>query len=176
MPRAVSRPEITQLAFDSLATVADDTQAETGAERTNGAVPLPDAQPFSGTRQQYVLMPGGFQYTLDALLAQPVQEGVADAAGQAERHPIYEQSVSTRPHFDALAHLPPEDGSGDGAGEPAGRGGERNGSAVHRADVYAGRGAGDGLRGSQRDSDRPVSFAGRSGRVRPDEPEPAAPP
>src|SRR5437879_4813819 len=98
----------TQLSFDMLAAVpATDAQDDQAA---NGTEPVTTIQPFSGTRHKFVLIPGGIQYTLDALLAQPVQEGTADETGQAERHPIYEQSVSTQPHFDTLAHLPPEDG------------------------------------------------------------------
>ncbi len=84
MPRAENRPgRFTQLDFDSLATVADDTQAANGAERNGSAVPLPDVQPFSGTRHKFVLRPGGIQYTLDATIDQPTQEvkGATDEEG-----------------------------------------------------------------------------------------------
>src|SRR6266516_4114498 len=62
MPSGENRPgRFTQLDFDSLPTVADATQAEHST-----AVQLPAIQPFSGTRQKFVLKPGGIQYTLDA--------------------------------------------------------------------------------------------------------------
>src|SRR6266536_3124453 len=69
----------TQLAFDSLATVADDTQVEHGS-----AVQRPDIQAFSGTRHAFVLKAGGVQYTLDAALSAPsVQE--AEGATDQDR-------------------------------------------------------------------------------------------
>jgi len=79
MPRAEHRPErFTQLDFDPLAPVVDETPADNGR-----SVTFPDIQPFSGTRHQFVRMPGGIQYTLDAALsAQSAQEGEG-AAGQA---------------------------------------------------------------------------------------------
>jgi len=94
MPRAENRPgRYTQLDFDSLATVeADDAQAENGTEQNGSVVPLPDAQPFGGTRQQYVRMPGGFQFTLDAVMATPEQQ-VEAADGQAERQQTEDKQV-----------------------------------------------------------------------------------
>src|SRR6266852_7463013 len=73
MPRAEHGPgRFTQLDFDSLAAVADDTHSEPGS-----AVQRPDVQPFSGTRHKFVLKAGGVQYTLDAALAdQSVREEV----------------------------------------------------------------------------------------------------
>src|SRR6266700_4130999 len=72
MPRAEHRQgRFTQLDFDSLATVAEDTQPEHGS-----AVQRPDVQPFSGTRHKFVLKPGGIQYTLDAATSAPsTQDG-----------------------------------------------------------------------------------------------------
>src|SRR6266516_1997737 len=86
MSRAEYRPgRFTQLDFDSLATVAGDTQAENGTEPSAAAVPLPAIQPFSGTGHKFVLRPGAIQYTLDAFDAPSAPEGtgVTDAAGSA---------------------------------------------------------------------------------------------
>src|SRR3989440_3153189 len=97
MPGAEHRPgRFTQLDFDSLATVADDTQAEHGT-----AVQLPAIQPFSGTRHTFVLKPGGIQYTLDVLLDQPTQEGTEapDEAGAGQdgaRQPAVQPFSGTR--------------------------------------------------------------------------------
>src|SRR5207248_6104621 len=97
MPRAEHRSgRFTQLDFDSLATVAEDTQAEHAT-----AVQLPAIQPFSGTRHKFVLKPGGIQYTLDVLLDQPTQEGTEapDAAGAGQvgaRQPAVQPFSGTR--------------------------------------------------------------------------------
>src|SRR5438270_3178708 len=97
MPGVEGRPgRFTQLDFDSLATVAEDTQPEHG-----NAVQRPDVQPFSGTRQKFVLKPGGIQYTLDVLLDQPTQEGseAPDAAGVGQdgaRQPVIQPFSGTR--------------------------------------------------------------------------------
>src|SRR6266704_169556 len=97
MPRGENRPgRFTQLDFDSLATVAEDTPA---------AAQLPDVQPYSGTRHKFVLRPGAIQYTLDAALVAPAsQEGQAVAdeveAGQAGlRHDAIRLSSGTRPTY-----------------------------------------------------------------------------
>src|SRR6266700_5747744 len=98
MPRAEHRQgRFTQLDFDSLATVAEDTQPEHGS-----AVQRPDVQPFSGTRHKFVLKPGGIQYTLDAALsAQSTLEekGAPDAAGAGQdgaRQPVIQTFSGTR--------------------------------------------------------------------------------
>src|SRR5437763_6153705 len=83
----------TQLDFDSLAAVADETQAEHAV-----AVHRPDVRPFSGTRHAFVLKPGAIQYTLDAaLLAPSPQEGEEAAAGQAgSRQDVIQPFSGTR--------------------------------------------------------------------------------
>src|SRR5947209_18354191 len=208
MPRGEHRPgRFTQLDFDSLATVAEDTQPEHGS-----AVQRPDGQPFSGARHKFVLKPGGIQYTLDVLLDQPTQEGTEapDAAGagqdgarqpviqpfsgtrhkyslvpggiqytldalfgqatledeaatseQAERQPPYEhpKPATTQFTFDTLAALPSDDVPGAGADEHAGSTPERDSRAVVRPDVRPGDREGDGLRSSQGDSSQPVPVA-----------------
>src|SRR5437660_3913990 len=219
MPKVENTPgRFTQLDFDSLATVADDTQAEHGS-----AVQRPDFQPFSGTRHKFVLKPGGIQYTLDVLLDQPTREGTeapnaagagqdgarqpaiqpfsgtrhkyslvpggiqytldalfgqsdqdkaANTSTQAERQQPYEhpKPATTQFTFDTLEDLPSDDVSGAGAGEHTGSTPERDSRAVVRPDVRSGDREGDGLRSSQGDSSQPVPAAGR--RLRPDEPEP----
>jgi N12 class adenine-specific DNA methylase len=79
-----SSERFTQLGFDALTPAAEDTHAANGADRNAVAVLLPDVQPFSGTRQKYVLVPGGFQHTLDAVIAPPAPQPAA-ADGQAGR-------------------------------------------------------------------------------------------
>src|SRR5947209_9421850 len=187
MPRAEHRPgRFTQLDFDSLATVADDTQTEHGT-----AVQLPALQPFSGTRHKFVLKPGVIQYTLDVLLDQPTQEGTeapdeagagqngtsqpavqpfsgtrhtyslipggiqytldalfgqstqdeeADTSQQADRqqpdeHP---KPAITQCTFDTLEDVPSDDVPGAGAGEHAGSTRDSDSRTVLRRDVRAG--------------------------------------
>jgi len=134
MPRAENSPgRLTQLDFDALATGAGDAQAEHGTERTGVAVQLPAMQPFNGTRHKYVLMPGGFQYTLDATIAEPSLDAAGVPGGQAERQPTYGQPADgqvqpgqtpQRP-LDALAELPSEVAGSVAAGQYAGNGAGR---------------------------------------------------
>jgi hypothetical protein len=91
MPGGEHRPgRFTQLDFDSLATVAEDTQAEHGS-----AVQPIDIQPFSGTRQKFVLKAGGIQYTLDAALSAPsAQEGDETTGDEGTRQDGPRQKVA----------------------------------------------------------------------------------
>src|SRR5258708_39911426 len=109
MPRAENRSErFTQLGFDSLATVADDTEEANGTEQNAVAVQLPDTQPFSGTRHKFVLTPEGIQYTLDALLAQPPQEQVANGSAERQQSDDQHEPDTTHQAAAALAVLPPD--------------------------------------------------------------------
>src|SRR5438270_8912320 len=213
MPRGENRPgRFTQLDFDSLATVAEETPAEAvqlpdiqpfsgtrhkfvlkpgaiqytldaalsaqstleekGATDAAGAgqdgARQPVIQPFSGTRHKYSLVPGGIQYTLDALFGQSDQDEVADTSTQAERQPPYEhpKPATTQFTFDTLADLPSDDVPGAGADEHAGSTRDSDSRTVVRPDVRSGDREGDGLRSSQGDSSQPVPAAGR--RLSPD--------
>ncbi len=146
MPRAENRSgQFTQLDFDSLTTVAGDTQAANGTEQNAVAVQLPDTQPFSGTRHKFVLTPEGIQYTLDALLAQPPQEQAANGSEERRQSDDQHEPDTTQQASAALAELP-----------------------SNRARDATSRSLGDRA--------RPVLPAGRRGRVKPDEPEPARQP
>jgi N12 class adenine-specific DNA methylase len=134
MPSAENSPgRLMQLDFDALATGAGDTQAEHGTERTGVAVQLPATQPFNGTRHTYVLMPGGFQSTLDALIAAPSLAAAGVPGGQAERQPTDEQPAdeqvqpeqTPQPPLDAPAKLPSEVAGSVAAGQYAGNGAGR---------------------------------------------------
>ena len=82
----------TQLDFDSLAAVADETQAEHAV-----AVHRPDVRPFSGTRHAFVLKPGAIQYTLDAALsAQPAQEAEGATGEDVPRRAAIQPFRGTR--------------------------------------------------------------------------------
>src|SRR6266568_9669901 len=79
MSRTEYRPgRFTQLDFESQAVVASpdapEGQAADGRQQDGNSVEQPVIQPFSGTRQRFALMPGGIQYTLDAVFAQPARE------------------------------------------------------------------------------------------------------
>src|SRR6266699_6330007 len=107
MPGAENRSsQVMQLDFDALATVADDTQTENGTERNGVAVQPPDVQPFSGTSYKYVLMPGGFQSTLDALFAQPPQEEAANGSVARQHSDDQHEPDTSHQASAALAELP----------------------------------------------------------------------
>src|SRR5438270_3109650 len=216
MPRGENRPgRFTQLDFDSLATVAEETPAEAvqlpdiqpfsgtrhkfvlkpggiqytldaalsaqstleekGATAAAGAgqdgARQPVIQPFSGTRHKYSLVPGGIQYTLDALFGQATLEDEAATSEQAERQQTHEhpKPAISQFAFDTLADLPSDDVPGNGADEHARGDAGRGGAATRRPAVQPRDCAPDGVRGSLGDSTRAIPAAGRG--TRRDEPE-----
>src|SRR6266702_4262382 len=107
MPGAENRSsQVMQLDFDALAAVAADTQTENGTERNGVAVQPPAVQPFSGTSCKYVLMPGGFQSTLDALFAQPHQEEAANGSVARQHSDDQHEPDTSHQASAALAELP----------------------------------------------------------------------
>src|SRR5437588_602200 len=150
----------------------EGTEAPDAAGAGQVGARQPAVQPFSGTRHKYSLVPGGIQYTLDALFAPSTQDEKAAISEPAERQHPYEhpKPATTQFTFDTLADLPSDDVSGAGAGEHTGSTPERDSRTVVRPDVRPGDRKGDGLRSSQGDSSQPVPAAGR--RLRLDEPEP----
>src|SRR6266571_1150212 len=179
-PSAASRPErITQLDFDSLATVADATQAENGAARNGAAQPLNTQPP--GVRGHTLPDRKGVQYLQDGLFGRSAQDEAAATSQQAERQPTYEQPAveqlqqeqASRHTFDALGELPSDAAGGIATGQHAGNGARSTGAAVERLAVRPGSSAGNGLHGGLGDRGIHLSRAGGSGRGRPVEPEPA---
>ena len=178
MPRAEHRPgQLALLDFDSLPPVADNTHEENGAARNGAAVQLPDTPPLSRTKRTFVRLPGGVQYTLDALFASPPQEEAANGSAEGQQpDDQHEPGGTARQAAAALAELPTEAAHGASEGGAAGSGVSDDRGTIHRSDVRVGDRAGDATGSRLGDRARPALPVERRGRVRHDEPEPARQP
>src|SRR5205823_1738243 len=84
----VLRPGVIQYTLDAALVAPSTQEGQAGADEVGAgqAGPRQDViQPFSGTRQTYALVPGGIQYTLDALFAQSVRDEAVATSTQVER-------------------------------------------------------------------------------------------
>ena len=109
----------------------------------------------SKAKKQTGLPPGMEQSTLFAIGSGEAEEPITPTPPTLETRSAYELSGQTQQHdSDALAELPPENGSAIPEGEPAGSGTGSDGAAVRRSAVQTDGGAEDGLQDGLGDSDR----------------------